>query len=267
MNQIAQRLLRKSTQAGKVALITGGSSGIGKSCALEMAKQGARVVITDLANREKQMQQVVEEITKMKGQAMYIPLDVSKEKDWTQAIQQVHQKWNEPLDVLVNNAGIGGALKPFEELTLEDFRLVQSINLDGVFLGMREGVKSMKQNPLGGSIINVSSILGFVGNPIAVPYCTSKGGVRLMTKATALYCAQNKMNIRVNSIHPGYIDTPILDGIRQTPGVLENLISLHPIGRLGKVEEVASGVVYFASDESSFITGTELLIDGGYTAQ
>lgn len=197
------RLLRGTTQIGKIALVTGASSGIGKSCSIEMAKQGARIIVTDLANRETQSMEVVEQITKIGREAFFIPLDVSNEKHWIQAIQQVHQKWNEPLDILVNNAGIGGSLKCLEDLSLEDFKLVQSVNSEGVFLGSREAVKSMKQNPNGGTIINISSVLGFVGSPIAISYCASKGSVRLMTKAIALYCAQNNYNIRCNSLHPG----------------------------------------------------------------
>jgi 3(or 17)beta-hydroxysteroid dehydrogenase len=181
------------------------------------------------------------------------------------------------LDVLVNNAGVGKTTN-VEEATLEDWRFLMSINLDGVFLGTKYGIEAMKQSGKGGngkgnsgSIINMSSILGIVGEATAASYNASKGGVRIFTKSAALHCARSGYNIRVNSVHPGYILTPMvqtaMEGSGDADAMQKGLEGLHPMGHLGEPDDIAYGVLYLASDESKFVTGTELVIDGGYTAQ
>lgn len=173
------------------------------------------------------------------------------------------------LDVLVNNAGVALA-GDVEHTTLEKWRWLMGINLDGVFLGTRSAIGAMKA-ARSGSIINLSSIEGLVGDPNLAAYNASKGGVRLFTKSAALYCAKAGYNIRVNSIHPGYIWTPMVESYAQTTGNAEaarkTLESLHPVGHIGEPNDIAYGVLYVASDESKFVTGAELVIDGGYTAQ
>jgi len=173
--------------------------------------------------------------------------------------------------VLVNNAGVGVGSTP-EEQTLEQWRWLMSINLDGVFLGTKHAIRAMKQHrPKGGSIINLSSIEGLVGDPNLGAYNAAKGGVRLYTKSVALYCARAGLNIRVNSIHPGYIWTPMVENYLGQAGDVQQgrraVDAMHPIGHMGEPDDIAYGVIYLASDESKFMTGAELVIDGGYTAQ
>lgn len=249
----------------KVAIVTGGSLGIGKASAQMLAKEGAKVVITDIKDNEGK--QVVEDIKNDGGEAIFIHHDVSKEEEWKNAISETVNAFG-GLDILVNNAGValdGSA----EETTLKDWRWLMQINLDGVFLGTKYAIEEMKES--GGSIINLSSIEGIIGDPNLAAYNASKGGVRLFTKSTALQCAHDGYKIRVNSIHPGYIWTPMVKNYLESKGDLEEgkkqLVSLHPIGHLGDPDDIAYGVVYLASDEAKFITGTELIIDGGYTAR
>ena len=174
------------------------------------------------------------------------------------------------LDVLVNNAGIG-VMATIEQETLEGWRRTQAVNMEGVFLGTREAVRAMKER--GGSIINISSIEGIIGEPLVPAYNASKGGVRIFTKSVALHCAQQGYRIRVNSIHPGYIGTPLVaNAMGALPpdeafALQQELISRIPLGRLGDPQEIANGVLFLASDESSYMTGSELDIDGGYTAR
>jgi NAD(P)-dependent dehydrogenase (short-subunit alcohol dehydrogenase family) len=251
---------------GKVAVVTGGALGIGRACALLLAREGAGVVVTDI--KEAEGMAVVDQIKSTGGQALFIKHDVSSEEDWQKVIETTLQTFGR-LDIMVNNAGIGKTTN-IEQATLQDWRFLMSINLDGVFLGTRYAIEAMKKHN-GGSIINVSSILGLVGDPQAASYTASKGGVRLLTKSAALYCARMGYNIRVNSVHPGYIMTPLIESVLQASGnaeaMLRHLESLHPVGHIGEPDDVAYGVLYLASDESKFVTGTELVIDGGYTAQ
>ena len=246
----------------KVALVTGGALGLGRSMALLLAQEGAKVVATDM--RDADGEAVVSEIKKAGGSACFLHHDVSVEEQWVKAIDGALATYGQ-LDVVVNNAGIakGGNA---EELSFADWRKLMSINLDGVFLGVKHGIRGIKQGGKGGSIINLSSIEGLVGDPNLAAYCSSKGGVRLLTKSAALYCAKSGSKIRVNSIHPGFVLTPMvqnaMDEVQR-----KALIALHPIGHLGQPEDIGWGVVYLASDESKFITGAELVIDGGYTAQ
>ena len=194
--------------------------------------------------------------------------DVTEERQWEQAIGATVERFGR-LDVLVNNAGIGIGGN-VEETTFEQWRRTQSVNLDAVFIGTRDAVRSMRKSG-GGSIINLSSIEGIIGDPSLAAYNASKGGVRLLTKSAALYCAKAGLKIRVNSVHPGYIWTPMVENFLRSQGDVEkgrqHLNSLHPIGHVGEPNDVAYGVLYLASDESKFVTGAEIVIDGGYTAQ
>ena len=253
---------------GKVALVTGAALGLGEASARMLAREGAHVVLTDIKDAEGE--QAAQTIGEDGGEAMYLHHDVADESAWEQVIQATLDRFGR-LDVLVNNAGVGWGGPPEEE-TLERWRRLMSINLDGVFLGTKHAILAMKRvPPRGGSIINLSSIEGLVGDPNLGAYNASKGGVRLYTKSVALYCAKQELGIRVNSIHPGYIWTPMVEHyLREHGGVDEGrkaLESLHPIGRVGEPDDIAYGVLYLASDESKFMTGTELVIDGGYTAQ
>ncbi len=250
----------------KVALVTGGALGLGEAMAKLLAREGAKVVVTDI--KADDGNRVAEEIRRDGGEAMFIQHDVTDEKQWENAIGQTVERFGR-LDILVNNAGIGIGGN-VEETTLDQWRRTQSVNLDAVFIGTRDAVRAMRKTG-GGSIINLSSIEGIVGDPGLAAYNASKGGVRLFTKSAALYCAKAGLNIRVNSVHPGYIWTPMVENFLRSQGDLEKgrqyLNSLHPVGHLGEPDDVAYGVLYLASDESKFVTGTELVIDGGYTAQ
>jgi NAD(P)-dependent dehydrogenase (short-subunit alcohol dehydrogenase family) len=252
----------------KVAIITGGALGLGAASARMLAREGATVVLTDLKDNEGQA--VAKDITAKGGKALYLHHDVASEEDWEKVVARTVKEFGR-LDVLVNNAGVGVGAPP-EEQTLEQWRWLMSINLDGVFLGTKHAILAMKEHPpKGGSIINLSSIEGLVGDPNLGAYNASKGGVRLYTKSVALYCAKSGLNIRVNSIHPGYIWTPMVENyLKESGDVAEGrkaVDAMHPIGHVGEPDDIAYGVVYLASDESKFVTGSELVIDGGYTAQ
>ena len=249
----------------KVAIITGAGSGIGRATAILFAKEGAKVAVTDI--NDKNGEETVEEIIRNSGQAKYYHLDVSKEKEVANVFDKVYKEFGK-IDVLFNNAGISGTNKPTDELSEEEWNQVMDINLKGVFLCEKYALKYMKEQK-GGSIINNSSIYGIVGAPDIPPYHASKGAVRLLTKTDALIYA--KYGIRVNSVHPGFIRTKMVeDFINKTPDPEEtkkHLDSLHPIGHMGEPNDIAYGVLYLASDEAKFVTGTELIIDGGYTAK
>lgn len=252
----------------KVAIVTGAALGIGEAAAHLLAREGARVVLTDIKDREGEA--VAQRIRDAGGEALYLRHDVAQETDWETVVRETLSRFGR-LDVLVNNAGVAEACLPDEE-TLEHWRWLMSINVEGVFLGTKHAIRAMKAaQPAGGSIINLSSIAGMVGVPDLGAYCTSKGGVRLYTKSVALYCAKNGLNIRVNSIHPGYIWTPMVEHYLAQHGDVEEgrkaADSLHPVGHMGEPNDIAYGVLYLASDESKFMTGAELVIDGGYTAQ
>lgn len=248
--------------AGKVALITGAASGIGAATARLFAAEGAKLVLTDV--NEAGAKALAAEIG---GGALGFEHDVTSEAAWDMVMAEASVAFGR-LDVLVNNAGIGRAT-PILETSLAQWREVISVNLDAVFLGCRAGIAAMKER--GGAIINLSSILGLVGSPLTAAYAASKGGVRLMTKTLALEVAQNGWKIRINSVHPGYIDTPMVAAaVARAPDAEQRrayLIAQHPLGRMGRAEEIAEGILYLASDASSFVTGSELVIDGGYTAR
>jgi NAD(P)-dependent dehydrogenase (short-subunit alcohol dehydrogenase family) len=250
----------------KVALVTGAGLGLGRAAALMLAREGARVIVTD--RLEKEGAATADAIVNAGGEAMFLSQDVAKEEDWVNVIKATLSRFG-GLDILVNNAGVAHAGN-VETTTLEDWRWLMSINLDGVFLGVKHAVGAMKVRG-GGSIINLSSIEGLIGDPNLAAYDASKGGVRLLTKSAALHCARAGYKIRVNSVHPGYILTPMVEGYvgaQADPAKARSEIAaLHPLGHIGEPDDIAYGIVYLASDESKFVTGSELVIDGGYTAQ
>jgi len=251
---------------GKVALVTGGRRGLGEASAVLLGREGAKVAITD--RKADGADAVLNRISAAGGKAIFIQQDVAKEEDWRRTLDDVLKQFGR-LDILVNNAGVGAG-KNVEELTLDDWRWVMSVNLDGVFLGTKYAIGAMKKSG-GGSIINMSSIEGMVGDRRLAAYDASKGGVRILTKSAALHCAKAGYNIRVNSLHPGFIDTPMVTGFVKAQGdaaaARKELEQLHPIGHLGEPDDVAYAVLYLASDESKFVTGSELVVDGGFTAQ
>ncbi len=244
--------------AGKVALISGAARGMGESEARLFAREGAQVVLGDIL--EDQGRAAVENIAQQGGTATFVPLDVTHEQDWQRAVETAEQTYGR-LDILVNNAGIV-RMAPLDETSLEAWNEVIDVNQTGVFLGVKHAVPAMRRAG-GGSIVNISSIAGLIGLPNIPAYQASKGAVRLLTKNAAVQYATDK--IRVNSVHPGRIETPMTAPL--APERREMLLRLTPLGRDGTAEEVAYGVLYLASDESSYVTGTELVIDGGYTAR
>ena len=250
---------------GKVAIITGGASGMGSATASLFAKEGAKVVIADV--NEAGGKKAAEEIKGEGGKAIFVKHDVTSEKDWGEVIKKTLAEFGK-LDILVNNAGVLFA-KPIEETSLEEWRWLMSVNLDGVFLGTKYAIGAMKKSG-GGSIINISSMAGIVGTTDdTAAYCASKGGVRLFTKAAALECSKagHNYNIRVNSIHPGITETPLNEPLRKVEAIMQSLIARHPIGFLAKPIDIAYATLYLASDESKFATGSEMVVDGGWTAQ
>jgi NAD(P)-dependent dehydrogenase (short-subunit alcohol dehydrogenase family) len=225
------------------------------------AREGARVALGDVLETEGRA--VEAEIVAKGGEAIFVRLDVSRESDWEQAVALTVQRFGK-LDVLVNNAGIGAAGR-VEDTTAEAWDRVMEVNAKGVFLGTRAAIPAMRRGG-GGSIVNISSQLGLVGMDDSSPqYTASKGAVRLLTKTTALQYARE--GIRCNSVHPGPIVTPMTERRRADPTVYRRMLSRIPLGRYGEPDEVAHGVLYLASDESAFVTGSELVIDGGWTAQ
>jgi NAD(P)-dependent dehydrogenase (short-subunit alcohol dehydrogenase family) len=255
---------------GKIALITGGAQGLGEASARMLAREGARVAITDvnLAGAEKIAASLNE---KRKGTAIAIKHDVTSESDWKNAIAQTEKAFG-GLHVLVNNAGIG-LTKDLEDITLEEWRHVHAIDLDGVFLGCKLSVapiaRTVKATGLGGSIVNISSIAGIIAGHNMAAYNSAKAGVRHLSKSVALYCAKKRYGIRSNSVHPVFIATPILDGLVQRLGREEAYAKLGrqvPIGHIGEPDDIAYAVLYLASDESKFVTGIELKVDGGISA-
>ena len=246
---------------GKVALISGGARGMGAAEARLFAREGARVVIADILEAEGRG--LAADITATGGEAVFIRLDVTSEADWQTGVDLAMSRF-EKLNVLVNNAGIGGGGR-IEDTTVEEWARMMDINAKGVFLGTKAVIPAMRRAG-GGSIVNISSQLGLVGMDISSPqYQASKGAVRLLTKATAIQYARE--GIRANSVHPGPIVTPMTERRRADPAQRQLMISRIPLGRYGEPDEVAYGVLYLASDESGFVTGSELVIDGGWTAQ
>ena len=251
---------------GKVAIVTGGALGIGKACALRMAQEGAKVAVFDALEDEGQA--VVQSLVQQGYVARFWKVDVTSETQIKDAIQQVSEALG-AVHVMVNNAGVSGSPKPTDQVTEAEWDRVQSVNVKGTFFGTKHVIPHMRAAG-GGSIVNLSSIAGLVGIGGIAAYHASKGAVRLMTKNDAItYAAEN---IRVNSIHPGYIWTPMVENhLRSVSTDLEAAKSaagkVHPVGHMGEPDDIAWAVVYLASDESKFMTGSEMVIDGGYTAR
>jgi 3(or 17)beta-hydroxysteroid dehydrogenase len=251
--------------AGKVALVTGAGMGLGRAASLLLAAEGAKIVVTDID--EAAARETAELIAGNGGESLSFRHDVSKADDWPPVMAAVAKRFGR-LDVLVNNAGIAIA-RNIEDTSLQEWRRTMAVNLDGVFFGCQQGIALMKQSG-GGSIINLSSIDGIIGEADLAAYCASKGGVRTLTKAVAVHCAEKRYRIRCNSIHPGYIWTPQTENYLRDLGTLEQekakALARHPIGLLGEPNDIAYMVLYLASDESKFVTGSEMVVDGGYLA-
>lgn len=250
--------------ANKVVAITGGAVGLGRAMALRMAGEGASVAILDILDEEGAA--LADQLTKDGRAAAFWRCNVASEAEIQATLNAVVQRFGR-LDVLVNNAGVAGVNKPTHEITEAEWDWVQAINVKGVFFGTKHAIPHLRAAG-GGSIINLSSIYGLVGGPDVPAYHASKGAVRLMTKTDAMLYAPDR--IRVNSIHPGFIWTPMVEAHLNSLGDLEEgrraVAALHPLGHIGEPDDVAWGAVYLASDEARFVTGSELVIDGGYTA-
>jgi NAD(P)-dependent dehydrogenase (short-subunit alcohol dehydrogenase family) len=255
---------------GKIALITGGAQGLGEAAARMLAREGAKVVITDV--NAKGAVAIAESINaQRKGAAIAVAHDVTQEDQWKAAVAEAEKAFG-GLHVLVNNAGIG-LTKDLLDISLEEWRKVHAIDLDGVFMGCKAAIplmaKTVKNTGLGGSIVNISSISGIIAGHNMAAYNSAKAAVRHLSKSVALYCAKREMNIRSNSVHPVFIATPILDGLVQRFGKEEAYAKLGrqvPLGKIGEPDDIAYAVLYLASDESKFVTGAELKVDGGISA-
>lgn len=245
---------------GRVALVTGGASGIGKATVYRLAEEGAKVLFTDI--NDAAGEEVALHLKELGHDAMYLHHDVTSQAEWENAVETALTEYG-GLDILFNNAGAGG-LSPIEETTLEDWNHFIAVDQTSVFLGMKTCAEALKASDHA-SVVNNSSIFGTSGGfGTSVDYHAAKGAVRTMTKNVALHWAAE--GIRVNSVHPGFIATPILDAARGTP-FEQTMIDLTPMGRLGRPEEIAGVVAFLASDDSSFMTGAEVYVDGGYLAR
>ena len=238
----------------RVALVTGGASGIGKATALRIASEGGAVAIADV--QEQAGNDVVSEIERSGGKAAFVRLDVTSEQDWADAVEAVVSTFGK-LDILINNAGIGDT-EALEVTSLDTWNKVVAVTQTSVFLGMKAAADALKASG-NGSVVNISSMYGIVGSGVSPAYHAAKGAVRLLTKTTALGWA--KEGVRVNSVHPGFIDTPILGDTDR-----DMLIAGTPMGRLGRADEMAALIAFVASDDASFATGSEFVADGGVTA-
>jgi NAD(P)-dependent dehydrogenase (short-subunit alcohol dehydrogenase family) len=252
---------------GKTCIVTGAALGIGRACALRLAGEGAQLALFDVIDDAGAA--LAEELRSQGAKARYWHVDVGNEQAVHAAIGEVAAHFG-GVDVLVNNAGVAGVNKPTHEITEEEWDRVQAVNVKGVFFCVKHAIAHLRRAG-GGSIVNLSSIYGLVGAADVPPYHASKGAVRLMSKNDALTYAPDR--IRVNSIHPGFIWTPMVEqhlrdsGATDIDAARRDVGLLHPLGHMGDVDDIAWGVVYLASDESKFVTGSELVIDGGYTAR
>jgi len=258
--------MRKGRVEGKIAVVTGAASGIGAAVARLLSSEGAIVLLADL-----DLAAAEQQAGSCGNGAVGMKLDTTNEDQWISLMATVRHRFDR-LDVAVNCAGVSIARSAPSQTSLEDWRGLMAVNLDGVFLGTKHALIEMeRRDPPRGSIINISSVMGIVGLPDVAAYNASKGGVRLYTKSVALSCAQRGHDIRVNSVHPGFIDTPMVQRSLQRfddpAEARRDYDRLQPVGRMGRPEDIAYGVLYLASEESSFVTGSELVIDGGYTAR
>jgi len=252
---------------GKVALVSGAASGIGAACARILAGEGASVILTDI--QDDKGRALAREIG---GGTLFLHHDVTREDAWIEVVARAEREFGR-LDILVNNAGIGVACADITTMTLAEWRRQQAINVEGVFLGVKHGLAAMRRAGNGGAIVNISSVAGLKGSPALAGYCATKGAVRLFTKAVALECAAMKDGVRVNSVHPGIIETPIWEGMAalgdpgsNAPPDLDAISAMAvPLGVKGLPEDIANGVLWLASQESRYVTGAELVIDGGLT--
>ena len=256
---------------GKVALVTGGASGIGRGCAELLAKEGAAVVITDL--QDDKGQALAAQITAAGGKARYLHHDTTDEEQWVAVVADVEKEFGR-LDILVNNAGVAIGSPSITTMSLADWRKQQAVNVEGVFLGIKHGLPLMRKAGNGGSIVNMSSVAGLKGSPTLAGYCATKGAVRLFTKAVAMECANARDGVRVNSVHPGIIETPIWESIAamnpgvNTPPDLDAMSSMAvPLGVKGYPLDIANGVLWLASEDSRYVTGMEMVIDGGLSVR
>lgn len=240
---------------GKVAIVTGAGSGIGAAAAIQMAVEGAAVVVSDI--NAAHAESVTKQIAALKGRAIAVTTDVTDESQVAALIDRAVSEYG-GLDVMVNNAGIGGIQGDIDTAELSQWQQILNVNLTGVFLGLKHAVRAMKAGKRQGSIVNIASILGLVGFANAAAYSASKHGVMGLTKSAAIELG--KVGIRVNAVAPGFIKTPMIAGMEDA------VVPLHPIGRLGTPEEVAALICFLAADESSFMTGASYLVDGGYVA-
>lgn len=246
----------------KVVIVTGGALGIGRETCILLAKENAKVAVADILDKEGE--EVVKEINQSGGVAKYWHLDVSDEKEVEKVYAEVVKEFGK-LDATINNAGIAGVDKPTHELTEKEWDAVMDVNVKGVFFCTKHAIPHLQKTGAG-SIVNLSSIYGIIGAGDIPHYHASKGAVRLMSKNDALIYAKDK--IRVNSVHPGFIWTPLVEEFgKGDPNFRENLNSLHPLGHVGEPIDIANGILYLVSDESKFVTGSELVIDGGYTCK
>jgi NAD(P)-dependent dehydrogenase (short-subunit alcohol dehydrogenase family) len=254
---------------GKIALVTGGASGIGAACARRLAAEGATVVITDVQDLKGEAL-----AAELGAPSLYTHHDVTSEDAWIEVVALVKREFGR-LDILVNNAGIGLSAPSVTEMSLADFQRQQAVNVDGVFLGCKHGLPLMREAGNGGSIVNMSSVAGLKGTPTLAAYSATKGAVRMFSKSVALECAAAKDGVRVNSVHPGIIETPIWQGIIPTgapgsnaPPDLDALSTVAvPLGVKGVPEDIANVVLWLASAESRYVTGAELVVDGGFSAR
>lgn len=251
----------------QVCLVTGAANGIGLATAERFLQEGATVILTDVDVANGQAQ--VERLRGDGFNAHFIEQDVSQEASWKQTLAQVRESWG-VLDVLVNNAGVA-VLADVESLTLGQWRKTNAVNLDGVFLGTQQGIAMMKGR--GGSIINLASIEGIIGEPLVPAYNASKGGVRIFTRSAAAHCARKGYNIRINNVCPGYVATPMISGglmglpAEQAQAFQAYLGQRIPMGRLAEATEIAAAIAFLASSDASYMTGSDMVVDGGYLAQ
>jgi NAD(P)-dependent dehydrogenase (short-subunit alcohol dehydrogenase family) len=254
---------------GKVALVTGGASGIGAACARRLAAEGATVAVTDVQDLKGEAL-----AAELGAPSLYTHHDVTSEDAWIEVVALVKREFGR-LDILVNNAGIGLSAPSVTEMSLADFQRQQAVNVDGVFLGCKHALPLMREAGNGGSIVNMSSVAGLKGTPTLAAYSATKGAVRMFSKSVALECAAAKDGVRVNSVHPGIIETPIWQGIIPTgapgsnaPPDLDALSTVAvPLGVKGVPEDIANVVLWLASAESRYVTGAELVVDGGFSAR